>query len=274
MVDFWTNICLCHSLIIEEREAADGTIEKIYQGPSPDEVALVEAGRNVGFVFRERTKDGILLDMQVATHTSHSMPPLKATFQGHEVHFELLNVLEFNSDRKRMSVIAKCSDGTLRVFCKGADNVMLKLLKSDLDPDLIRSTEQSLYDFSVKGLRTLVLGTRLLEQKEYEAWDARYQSAARSLSEDREAQINAIAEELEQNFELVGLTAIEDKLQTGVPHAIETLRLAGMKVWMITGDKMETAINIGISCNLITSQDVLRLTADDPEGHCNTLGGS
>lgn len=65
MVDFWTNICLCHSLIIEERTAPDGSIEKVYQGPSPDEVALVEAGRNVGFIFKERTKDGILLDMQV-----------------------------------------------------------------------------------------------------------------------------------------------------------------------------------------------------------------
>ena len=66
MVDFWTNICLCHSLIIEEREAQDGSIEKVFQGPSPDEVALVEAGRNVGFIFQERTKDGILLNMQVS----------------------------------------------------------------------------------------------------------------------------------------------------------------------------------------------------------------
>jgi len=246
MVDFWTNICLCHSLIIEERTTDDGRVEKVFQGPSPDEVALVEAGRNVGFIFKERTKDVIKLNMQ-----------------GHDVEFDLLNVLEFSSDRKRMSVVAKCSDGTLRVFCKGADNIMLSRLKPDLDRELIRATEQALYDFSVKGLRTLVLGTRIIDQKEYDEWDAKYQAAARSLSEDRESKINVIAEELEKDFELVGLTAIEDKLQEGVPHAIETLRLAGMKVWMITGDKMETAINIGISCNLIASQDVLRLTADN-----------
>lgn len=182
------------------------------------------------------------------------------------MHFELLNVLEFSSDRKRMSVVAKCSDGTLRVFCKGADNIMLGLLKKDINRDLLQSTEQALYDFSVKGLRTLVLGTRLIGKEEYEEWDAKYQAAARSLSEDRESKINAIAEELEKDFELVGLTAIEDKLQDGVPQSIETLRLAGMKVWMITGDKMETAINIGISCNLITSQDVMRLTADNKTG--------
>lgn len=183
------------------------------------------------------------------------------------MHFEILNVLEFNSDRKRMSVVVRCQDGTLRVFCKGADNVMLGLLKRDIDSDLISSTEDALHDFSVKGLRTLVLGTRLINKDEYEKWDERYQEAARSLSEDRDHKINIIAEELEQNFELVGLTAIEDKLQDGVPEAIETLRLAGMKVWMITGDKMETAINIGISCNLIHSQDVLRLTANNKTGN-------
>jgi len=248
MVDFWTNICLCHSLIIETRELDDGTVEKVYQGPSPDEVALVEAARNVGFVFRERTNTGIMLDML-----------------GHEVQFEVLNVMEFSSERKRMSVVARSRDGTLRVFCKGADNIMLSLLKKDLDRDLIASTHQSLHDYSVKGLRTLVLGTRILDTKEFEEWDAKYQAAARSLSEDRETKINEIAKELERDFELVGITAIEDKLQEGVPLAIETLRMAGIKVWMITGDKMETAINIGISCNLISTHDVPRLVADSHE---------
>lgn len=70
MVDFWTNICLCHSLIIEERKLDDGRVERVYQGPSPDEVALVEAGRNVGFIFQDRTKDGILLKMQASTPCS------------------------------------------------------------------------------------------------------------------------------------------------------------------------------------------------------------
>eukprot|EP00210_Caulerpa_lentillifera_P001750 g1680.t1 len=247
MVDFWTNICLCHSLIIEQRVGEDGVVEHVYQGPSPDEVALVEAGRNLGFEFKERTKDGISLKMF-----------------GHEVTFDILNVLEFSSDRKRMSIIARASDGTLRLFCKGADNVMMSRLKDDIDMDLKQKTEQALHDFSVQGLRTLVLGTRLLTPEAYEEWDARYQEAARSLADDREKRVDEIAAELEKDFELVGLTAIEDKLQDGVPYAIETLRLAGMKVWMITGDKMETAINIGISCNLITSQEgVLTLSADN-----------
>eukprot|EP00210_Caulerpa_lentillifera_P006951 g6646.t1 len=246
MVDFWTNICLCHSLIIEEREREDGKIERVFQGPSPDEVALVEAAKKLGFVFKDRTKDGISLEMH-----------------GHEVNFEILNVLEFSSDRKRMSVVVRAHDGTLRLFCKGADNVMLSRLKNDIDRDLRRKTEDALHEFSVQGLRTLVLGTRLLATEDYEEWDSRYQEAARSLSEDREKRVDEISAELEKDFELVGMTAIEDKLQDGVPYAIETLRLAGMKVWMITGDKMETAINIGISCNLITSQEgVLTLAAD------------
>lgn len=247
MVDFWTNICLCHSLIIEERKNDDGIIEQVYQGPSPDEVALVEAGRNLGFEFKERTKDGITLEML-----------------GHEVTFEILNVLEFSSDRKRMSVIARAADGTLRLFCKGADNVMLSRLKNNIDANLKRRTEDALHDFSVQGLRTLVLGTRLLTPEAYEEWDARYQEVARSLADDREKRIDEISAELEKDFELVGMTAIEDKLQEGVPQSIETLRMAGMKVWMITGDKMETAINIGISCNLITSQEgVMTLVADN-----------
>eukprot|EP00210_Caulerpa_lentillifera_P001725 g1657.t1 len=246
MVDFWMNVCLCHSVIIEQKTRDDGTVETIYQGPSTDEVALVEAGRNLGFEFKERTKDGITLRMF-----------------GHEETFDILNVLEFSSDRKRMSVVVRASDGTLRLFCKGADNVMMSRLKNDIDTDLKRKTEEALQDFSVQGLRTLVLGTRLLTPYVYEEWDDRYQEATCNLVHNREKRVNEISDELEKDFELVGLTAIEDKLQDGVPYAIETFRLAGMKVWMITGDKMETAINIGISCNLITSQEgVLTLSAN------------
>ncbi|GMH33051.1 hypothetical protein BSKO_00885 [Bryopsis sp. KO-2023] len=247
IVDFWTNICVCHSLIIEERtDPDDGSVSKVYQGPSPDEVALVEAGRSLGFEFKERTMTGVTLNMQ-----------------GIEVKFDILNVMEFNSDRKRMSVVARAADGTIRLFCKGADNVMLERLKKDLQPELVETAKQTLYDYSVQGLRTLVLGTKLLDEEEYKLWDQEYQEAAGSLSANRDDMMNRVSEKLEQDFELVGITAIEDKLQDGVPMAIETFRMAGMKVWMITGDKMETAINIGISCRLITKQeDLLILEAD------------
>lgn len=137
-VDFWTNICVCHTLIIEEITAEDGTVSELYQGPSPDEVALVEAGRNLGFVFKERTMTGVSL-----------------TMQGLDVKFDILNVMEFNSDRKRMSVVARAEDGTIRLFCKGADNVMLERLKKDLDPGLVQKTKEALHDYSVKVLECI-----------------------------------------------------------------------------------------------------------------------
>ncbi|GMH33103.1 hypothetical protein BSKO_00937 [Bryopsis sp. KO-2023] len=240
IVDFWMVICICHSLIIDVETDEFGNVNRNYQGPSPDEVALVEAARRLGFEFRERTMTEIVLWMQ-----------------GLEVRFEILNVLEFTSERKRMSVVAQAPDGSIHLFCKGADNVMIPRLKVDSKSDVVRDTEESLHRYSVKGLRTLVLGSKILDQESYRLWDAEYQDMAGSLSTDRDAQLNRLAEKLERDFELVGLTAIEDKLQDGVPMAIETLRRASIKVWMITGDKMETAINIAISCNLVTHQDSL-----------------
>lgn len=103
-LDFWTNICICHSLIVEVGPLG----QPIYQGPSPDEVALVEAGKKLGFEYVSRTVDTITLNMQ-----------------GHEVRHTILNVLEFSSDRKRMSVIAQAPQGTIRLYCKGADSTIL-----------------------------------------------------------------------------------------------------------------------------------------------------
>lgn len=123
----------------------------------------------------------------------------------------------------------------------------------------------------MQGLRTLVLATRVIHPDEYEQWDKEYQQAAQSL-EQREERIERAADRIERDLEFVGVTAIEDKLQDGVPMAILTLRMADVKVWMITGDKMETAINIGVSCKLISHQEsVTILTADTEAGGSNML---
>ncbi|CAD7701700.1 unnamed protein product [Ostreobium quekettii] len=248
IVDFWTNICICHSLIIEETNDDKGRKKRVYQGPSPDEVALVEAGRQLGFEYCERGLTDVTLNLQ-----------------DHQVKFDVLNVLEFSSDRKRMSVIARSHDGTIRLYSKGADNAIMERLQPNTDPDLLEKTKEDLHDFSVQGLRTLLLGTRVLSKEEWEQWDKEYQEAASSL-DDRDAKILRVADVIERDLELVGITAIEDKLQEGVPMAIQTLRMADMKVWMITGDKMETAINIGVSCRLIGNQErVIILTADSED---------
>lgn len=114
-------------------------------------------------------------------------------------------------------------------------------------------TDKFLEEYANEGLRTLLLVEKVLEPEEYERWNARYQEACLAIH-GREEKIFALGEELEQDFDLVGSTAIEDKLQDGVGDTIQSLKDAGIKVWVLTGDKVETAINIGYSCKLLNSE--------------------
>ncbi|KAK9836118.1 hypothetical protein WJX81_002623 [Elliptochloris bilobata] len=234
-LDFWTSVCVCHTLIVEHDAAQDGAAAgtPAFQGPSPDEVALVGAARRLGFEFVARSRTHVTLKLH-----------------GEEVRHELLNLMDFTSERARMSVITRAPDGTIRLFSKGADTKILPRLRAGTAAELVTTTQRHLHDFSVQGLRTLMLATRVLDAQQWAAWDKRYQAAASSL-DAREERIAQAAEEIEKDLELVGLTAIEDKLQEGVPRAIGTLIAAGMKVWMITGDKQETAINIAVACRLV-----------------------
>ena len=170
--------------------------------------------------------------------------------QGVPLRFYLLNVIEFNSERQRMSVVARCPDGTVRLFCKGADATILKRLSPGQEAEFMELTERQLRQFAQNGLRTLALATKVIPAGSYRDWDERFQAAS-SLMDGREEQMAQLQDEVERNLELVGVTAIEDKLQDGVPEAIATLLEGGIKVWMITGDKQETAINIATSCRLL-----------------------
>ncbi|KAJ3388840.1 phospholipid transporting ATPase [Lobulomyces angularis] len=237
---FFTALAVCHSVLL----ASNPDIEKIvdpekndfdslvYQASSPDEAALVKAARDLKFVFVGREGDVLIVNIL-----------------GIEQRFRILNVIEFNSTRKRMSVIAKCPDGQIRVFCKGADSVIYERLgDSQNDKKIITTKHMDL--FGREGLRTLCLSSVVLTEQEYEKWDQEYQIASVSLA-DREEMIDAVAEKIERNLNLLGATAIEDRLQEKVPEAIHTLSNAGIKIWVLTGDKVETAINIGFSCNLL-----------------------
>ncbi len=249
MTDFFTNLCLCHSLIIED----DGS----YQGPSPDEVALVDAARQLGYEFRKRSQGKLTLNLL-----------------GKEVEYEILNVMEYSSDRGCMSVIARTPDGSVRLYCKGSDTKVMAKIRKGTNEKLLEETNQNLHTFACEGLRTLVLGTKLIPENEYVEWDRRYQEAS-CLFEGREDALDGLGLEIETDIELIGVTAIEDKLQQGVPAAIETLLDAGIRIWMITGDKQETAINIAVSCNLVKRVDSLMIInvgdADDPEARVAEL---
>ncbi|KAI5343062.1 hypothetical protein L3X38_010938 [Prunus dulcis] len=205
-----------------------------YQGESPDEQALVYAAAAYGFMLIERTSGHIVIDIQ-----------------GERQRFNVLGLHEFDSDRKRMSVILGCPDKTFKVFVKGADTTMFSVIDRRLNLDIIRATEAHIHAYSSLGLRTLVVGMRELSASEFEQWHSSFEAASTALI-GRAALLRKVAGNIENNLIILGASGIEDKLQQGVPEAIESLRTAGIQVWVLTGDKQETAISIGYSSKLLT----------------------
>jgi phospholipid-translocating ATPase len=333
---FLLALALCHTCFPETQANGDIT----FQATSPDETALVEAAQDIGYLLVDRSTNSATL----LTHPSG--PDLESREK-----YEILDVIEFSSKRKRMSIIVRFPDGRICLFCKGADSVLLPRLKVDLKrsrdpspyerrngksldelrvarmrrsmqddsmtslerlsmsiprPDLSRisselglrlsvgfeaahetlhtargywreksapsdpavhvrhvieeaqsfdraaileRTRQQIDDFACEGLRTLVYGYRFLDETEYASWRVTYTEATTSLI-NRQQMIEAASELIEQNLDLAGATAIEDKLQNGVPETIDKLQRANIKIWMLTGDKRETAINIAHSARI------------------------
>ncbi|XP_028658350.1 phospholipid-transporting ATPase IC [Erpetoichthys calabaricus] len=224
--EFFKLLALCHTVMVEHNEE-----ELVYQAASPDEGALVSAARNFGFVFLARTQDTITINEMGSVNT-----------------YEVLAMLDFNSDRKRMSVILRYPDGKIRLYCKGADTVIYERLHPDAKN--IKDTQEALDVFANETLRTLCLCYKDIGEEEYEIWDRKHKAASISMA-DREAALDKVYEEIEKNLFLIGATAIEDKLQDGVPETIAKLARAEIKIWVLTGDKKETAENIGYSCQLL-----------------------
>ncbi|KAJ2785179.1 phospholipid transporting ATPase [Coemansia interrupta] len=246
-IEFFTVLALCHTAVSHVPDAAQPHVIE-YKAQSPDEAALVATARDVGFVFLRRDRDR-----------------LACRFLGHEQTYELLATLEFTSARKRMSVVVRRADGRIVLLCKGADSVVMARCRPGQER-LRQATLDDLERFAQRGLRTLCLGYRILDEAEYVTWRASYDAALASLG-DRDAEVEAACDALEQRLQLVGGTAIEDKLQDGVPDTIAQLALAGIKLWVLTGDKTETAINIGHSCNLLTADmQTVVVAAADAEG--------
>lgn len=152
-------------------------------------------------------------------------------------------------------MIVRDPKGVLKIICKGADSILFALLaaKNEMNTELKEITDNYLQDYAKEGLRTLLIVERVLSHQEYDEWNARYQEACFAIS-GREEKLDALSTEIERDFVLVGSTAIEDKLQDDVGGTIQSLKDAGIKVWVLTGDKVETAINIAYSCKLISNE--------------------
>ncbi|KAK3393077.1 hypothetical protein B0H63DRAFT_457321 [Podospora didyma] len=244
---FMLALALCHTVLTEKEPGNPPKI--VYKAQSPDEAALVSTARDMGFTVLGMSNDGI--DVNV---------------MGEDRHYPVLNTIEFNSTRKRMSAIIRMPDGRITLFCKGADSVIYSRLKRGEQQELRKDTAQHLEMFAVEGLRTLCIAERQLSEQEYREWRKEHDLAAMAL-EHREEKLEEVADKIEQDLSLLGGTAIEDRLQDGVPDTIAVLGDAGIKLWVLTGDKVETAINIGFSCNLLNNDmDLIRLQVNEDEG--------
>nr|XP_021490106.1 phospholipid-transporting ATPase FetA [Meriones unguiculatus] len=228
---FFLCLSLCHTVMSEEKEQG----ELVYQAQSPDEGALVTATRNFGFVFCSRSSETITVIEMGKTRVYH-----------------LLEILDFSNERKRMSVIVRTPEDRVMLFCKGADTIIYELLHPSC-ASLAEVTMEHLDDFAREGLRTLMVAYRELDNAFFQTWIKKHNEACRT-SEARERKLTMVYEEIEKDLMLLGATAIEDKLQSGVPETIVTLSKAKVKVWVLTGDKQETAVDTAYSCRIFRDE--------------------
>ncbi|CAH1780605.1 unnamed protein product, partial [Owenia fusiformis] len=229
--EFLMVLSLCHTVRVDKKDnTAIGSysetgFEYEYQAPSPDEKAFIEACRRYGVVLHGMKDDYI-----------------EVSFNGEMRRYEPLHILEFDANRKRMSVIIRDQSGDVYLLCKGAEATMLPRATGGDKDTILRHVN----DYAVLGLRTLVIGIRRFTVEEFRYYDKILQDSRKSLEHREEKLVEAFSA-IEQNLTLLGATAVEDRLQAGVPETIAALRTAGIKIWVLTGDKEETAVNISYS---------------------------
>uniref|UniRef100_A0A673BYC5 Phospholipid-transporting ATPase n=1 Tax=Sphaeramia orbicularis TaxID=375764 RepID=A0A673BYC5_9TELE len=218
-----------------------------YEAESPDEAALVYAAKAYGFILLGRTPDSVTVRLP----------------SGEDLRFEVLDTLTFDSNRKRMSVLVRHPISKEYVlYTKGADYAIMELLGTPYagmfrnQKNIAADTQQHLDYYAKEGLRTLCIAKKVLSGREYESWSADRHRALAAI-ENREQLIMDTAVQIETNLTLLGATGIEDRLQENVPDTITALREAGIQVWVLTGDKPETAVNIGYACRLLEEEDLV-----------------
>lgn len=232
--EFFCALALCNDVLPEKVGEAKERLN--FKSQSPDEAALVTTAKDLGVTLIDRNRDMMVLDIEGEIH-----------------RYEILGQLEFTSARKRMSMILKdLQTNKVVLYCKGADSVMYKRLAHH-DATLLDQTTAHLDEYANEGLRTLCVAKKIMSWDAFAEWNNRYQEASSALH-DREEKMENMADEIERELTLLGGTAIEDRLQDGVSDTITLLSEAGCKLWVLTGDKVGTAINIGYSCNLLTNE--------------------
>ncbi|XP_068960897.1 phospholipid-transporting ATPase IF isoform X2 [Petaurus breviceps papuanus] len=254
---FFKAVGLCHTVQISSGQpdglgdgpwhpsAASSQLE--YYAASPDEKALVEAAARIGVVFMGSIEE----TMEIKT-------------LGKLERYKLLHVLEFDSDRRRMSVIVQSPSGEKLLFSKGAESSILP----NCVGGEIEKTRIHVDEFALKGLRTLCVAYRRFTPEEFEEVDRRL-FAARTALQQREEKLAEAFHFIERELLLLGATGVEDRLQDKVRETIEALRMAGIKIWVLTGDKHETAISVSLSCgHFHRTMNILELVNQKSDSEC------
>lgn len=250
---------------VEDSRTVDSETEDtlLYEAESPDEAALVYAARAYNCTLRARSADSLLVDLPGVG----SLP------------VQVLHVLPFDSNRKRMSVVVRHPlTEQVVVYTKGADSVLMDLtqtptaLQNDQDvySHIRVQTQKHLDSYAREGLRTLCIAKKVMVEEEYEVW-LKTQLEAESSIENREELLQKSAQVLETDLTLLGTTGILDRLQEEVSETIEALQRAAIKVWILTGDKQETAINIAFACKLLCPTDKLLTANCEDKESCAAL---
>ena len=236
---FWLALSLCHTCSLQYDE--NDNLE--YACVSPDSIELVKAAKSQGW---ELTESGTTSIKRIKLGNSDE----------HIIDFERLELIEFSSDRKRETIIVKEKENNtniIKMYCKGADNIIEERLSKNTPKNILNQCKYYVNKFSVLGYRTLFIAMKILSQGEYDKFSADLKEAQMS-AENKDEKVAEVYNKIESGLILLGATIVEDKLQDLVPETIRDLRLAKIKVWMLTGDKMNTAYNIGLSCNLISKK--------------------
>ena len=172
--------------------------------------------------------------------------------------FDVLQKFDFTSERQRSSIIVRdLSSNKIMIYVKGSDKKIFAG-KGKFSADNIYEISQKHVDqFARQGLRTLCYSFKYLDENEYNNWvkeydDLKYQAIN---NKNLNSQLDQMIEKLEGDSIILGVTALEDKLQDRVKEDIEDFIDAGINFWMITGDKMDTAETIGYSCGIISEDN-------------------
>ena len=227
-------LSLCHSVITDQKSEPN----IVYKSSSPDESAMVNCARNFGLIFSGRDiYDNIfILEKNIITGKYE------------KISYKLLSCLDYSSERKRMAVIVRSPDNKIYLFAKGADSAISERVTQN--KELIEITGNHLIQFAKYGLRTLMVAYRELTEEEYNIYDNAFKLAMNK-PEEKEKLLKDAYALVENNYFLLGATAIEDKLQDNISDVLFNFIEAGIKIWVLTGDKMDTAKSIAYSCKLL-----------------------